>query len=506
MKYLAFIFVAFLLLITCEQPTKFVRDNPNDTEGTYFEVYFSNLDDNTFIGSGTDIKIGYKGENTLLKFDSLNLYFNDSLLASSNILPFSYFLNTTKINSGYHTIWFETFGKHGQYEKKSISVGTGTDNLFLDKISTISGVNVNLQWHCQSDSFFNEFQIHKSSDNFKKDDSILCVITNPNVQNYLYNPPHFEKRLYYKIVLKNSFGDKFETATKYISPQLNLIGHYDIVNSAYDVEMNNDSIIFVASDDGLQAFIYKNSNFISLAQETNVSARDLAIGKDGTIFMGNNRGLYAFSFNGNSFSQNAFMETSNLNEIVIGQDGTIFTANYDNGLKAYNYNGSSFSNIANINDGGNPFGVAIGIDGTIYLANYEDGVRVYSFDGETFINTWHFDLNQYVRDIAIGIDGTIFTAEVGYLRAFKFDGSNFTSKQISNGGKVVAIGPDNTIFLVDVTGFFAYKYTGDSFISLGTIRSVYTINNMFVLSDGVVFSADRSTGLNAYQIQWIISH
>ena len=108
---------------------------------------------------------------------------------------------------------------------------------------------MNLQWHYKPDIFFQEFQIHRSFDGFNNEDSVISTITTPNLLSYSDLIHNYHQSQYYKVILKNSFGNgnQFESNTRYITRELKSLGNISDIDYVMDINFSTDNAIFIAS-------------------------------------------------------------------------------------------------------------------------------------------------------------------------------------------------------------------------------------------------------------------
>ena len=256
--------------------------------------------------------------------------------------------------------------------------------------------------------------------------------------------------------------------------------------------------------------------------------QSIAIDTDGTIFLLSHstsslprysHGLHAYSFINSKFTNTAYkyIEDEYPAGISIGTDGTIFLFSAFQvqikrmfRLSAYTYDGSSFTLISSTDFGEiktfySPMDLVLSNDNTLFFI-VADTLRAFSYDGSNFTNTANIKAygNSFYNELAIGSDNTIFVATGDSLRAFSYDGLKFTNTtNISDGGAAVdiTIGSDGTIFLAtEYDGLRAYTYDGSSFNNTAHENETeieYGIYNVVVGSDGTII-AYRASSAYAY--------
>ena len=263
----------------------------------------------------------------------------------------------------------------------------------------------------------------------------------------------------------------------------------------WDVAVAADGTLVLASYlGGLLTTTYDGDSF-SIAESIYQvwSTRGVAIDQNGVMFLATNDGLRASFYDGLSFRHiaRARIDIGEPLDVAVGADGTAFliisdwcgsvfcpdSDLTDDGLRAYIYDGASLINTAHINDDGIARGVAVGPDGSIFVANGEDGLRAYMYDGVSFTNTAHINNVGNAWRVAVGSDGTVFLADTQYsqegLWAYSFDGASFTNTaHINDVGypSNVAIGPDGSVFVTNEDGLRAYRYDGGILHEYGTYQ------------------------------------
>lgn len=330
--YLLSILIIFLL-ISCEHPNDYERNNPFDPEGTTQGGLINTIHE-------------FLGENS------------HALCLALGPDGTFFLIHSSPYNSA----------------PEGLSAYTFHDSSFIQK------------------AFYSINQDHKVGDIAIGPDGIICT-ANSGLRVYVYDGSSFVLRASRDLnaeglaidmngTIFTAFGENGLYA--YTLGGSDLVGeaHINDPGYAYKVTLGPDSIIYLANgNDGLRAYTYANSSFTNVTRVSDGrEAIDVVIGSDGTIFLADKYdGLRAYTFNGSSFQLQAQLNLSNIQSVTVDSNGLIYLPRNKDGLQVVSYDGSSFKLLSHINNGGEAFKVVVNSSGTVFLANGSDGLRVYVF-------------------------------------------------------------------------------------------------------------------------------
>ena len=117
-----------ILIISCDHPAEFIRNNINDPHGIYFGILISKPITDESISGIYPITIEAEFLSTPFNLERLYLYINDSLLTTGTEIPFSYALKSNNLDYGFYNIKCLAYSKDGRIVEESVEVFHGKDS------------------------------------------------------------------------------------------------------------------------------------------------------------------------------------------------------------------------------------------------------------------------------------------------------------------------------------------------------------------------------------------
>jgi hypothetical protein len=262
------------------------------------------------------------------------------------------------------------------------------------------------------------------------------------------------------------------------------------------IESNDGYIYFTGANGQLEALTFNGSTF---TQEGIIAGTSIWIYCDGTYIHANKR---AFSFDGTNFTNIC----GGGDDFIMGGDGTYLYATDDVGfnayIRAYTFDGSAYTLVGSVNTGatGTSYMLCCSLpvfDGYIYAFITTGGVggelRAYTFDGTNF--TLEGSTSETYRKTYMYSDGRfLYTTEFGNpaegsSKIYSFSGSEFKELAIVNNGTTPKYLDDNITSVTviakmgkdpsapdqaDIRGCFTIKTGG---VEFNTSANYYTLES-----------------------------
>lgn len=493
--------IALFFFFCQEFPDKPVRDNPLDYNSDDFDISIINPVQDSTISSIFSIKIESKYASTQRNLESLEIFFNDSLLATGSTLPFTYKQNAELFPRGYVTIKCVAKSFDGRMIIKEISVF----NRPLEV--SISGDNeLALDWYFGVP--LEKTEIYRSR-NKDMSDSILVYSETSESGNLFKESFITYGNLYYQVIARTKGGKIIRSNKGQFVGEIVHTATFAYDLWVHDIEVNSDGYIILVDEQGL--YVYNSSYEYCCCSSERTQMNDCTISIDGTIFTADiYNGLSAFIFDKSSLVRTATLANDSYNQVVVCDGNNIVFLGNSDGLWAYEYTGTSFNLIAHINDAiVGVDAISLGPDGIIFTANGYMGINAYQFDGTSFTNIAHDSDIETSR--ILYHDGNIFLINNGSLWIYEWNGSSFIkiAQTYTNGRpNDVVIDRNNNIFVpYSQIGLNIFTLTNNTFQKIAdfNFNSEYDylyLSNLAVSDDGNIYFSNSKWYVLAYTHTW----
>ncbi|MBK8946631.1 MAG: hypothetical protein IPM32_15355 [Ignavibacteriae bacterium] len=511
-KTLSLTIVFALLLINCEHPSEFKRDNNFDRLGINFGIEIKGPKQNEIVDGNFSIKIVPKDSSTQFNLKIMDVFIDDSLVASSSKIPFTIETNTNRIKYGFHILKCKIYTKDSREDEEFVQFFHGPFEQLKEILVENNSISIGWDFGIK----FSKYIINSSLNKEMMNSDHVVTITDPFMDNYTVVLDQSLNILYYQIIAINENGDSVKSNIQGIERILLNTAHINDGFSAVGVAVNNSGTIFLATGrNGLFAYNYSDSMLIKTAEKyLGGYVSRVLVSKENTLFLllnvgeGGDEGLNAYNYNGYSFSKIAHTKNGvNGLDLIEGPNGIIYIANYCEGLRAYSFNGLDFTFKAQLEViEGCANGITLSSNGTVILANSYNGIKAYSFDGTRFTKT--AQVEGYANDIVIDNEGRIIVAGgIAGLNIYSFDGMSFSNiDMIDNGGTAnrLSISKDGTIFLANGNdGLRAYFISNSKIFNTAYTNTNGNAQDVAIGNDGTIFLANGEDGLRVYEYKWI---